>query len=206
MPRTSTPTDPNAAASKSQTRAIFFSCGLDARPLSLTYKQASDILDILADPEKAEAEIEFLQSLGATGTPKLPKSVRDAKHAALFAKAWAAGVAAVEGCVPTPMTVVEHANPVAGLLGGDPGPIVKEYEPVADGVCGFAWVTITPGNSSFARWLIKEGKARPHYRGGIQVWISGYRQSYERKSAHAQGMAEALREAGIKAYSGGRLD
>lgn len=206
MPRTSTPTDPNAPASKSQTRAIFFSCGLDARPCNFSYGAASSILDCLSDPLTASAAIEQLQVSGATGTPKLPKALRDAQHADLFAKAWAAGVAAVEGCVPTPMTVVEHANPVAGLLGGDPGPIVKEYEPVADGVCGFAWVTIMPGNSSFARWLVKEGKARPHYRGGIQVWISGYRQSYERKSAHAQAMAEALREAGIKAYSGGRLD
>jgi hypothetical protein len=202
--------DPGAqdskAASKSQTRALFFASGLDVRPLSLTYAEASSYLDRLKDAALAEAAIDELQARGATGAPKLPKAVRDARHGALWRRAWAAGVAAAEAHTPTPMTVVERANPLADIMGGDPGPVVRQYEPVADGVCGFAWVTIHPGNSSFARWLTKQDLARPHYRGGVQVWISAYNQSYERKSVHAQAMAEALREEGVQAYSGGRLD
>jgi hypothetical protein len=193
-------------ASKSQTRAIFFASGLDARPLGLTYAEASDFLDRLKASEAAEAAITELQERGATGSPKVPKAVRDARHAALFERAWAAGVAAAQAHTPVPMTVVEYANPLADILGGDPGEVVRQYEPVADGACGFAWVTIHPGNSSFARWLTANNRARPHYRGGVQVWISDYNQSYERKSEHARAMAAALREEGVQAYSGGRLD
>ena len=120
----------------------------------------------------------------------------------LFDEANAAGVAAAERARPTPMVVVEHANPF-----DDASPIVRQYAPVMDGVCGFAWVNVKPGTSKFARWLKDNGIARTDsYYGGVTIWISDYGQSYERKIAHASAMARVLSEQGIKAYSSGRLD
>jgi hypothetical protein len=80
------------------------------------------------------------------------------------------------------------------------------FEP--EGLCGFAWVKVTPGNSSFAKWLLKQkivsGGA---YGGGVDIWVSAFGQSYERKDAYAQAMAKVLvEELGIKAYAQSRLD
>jgi hypothetical protein len=79
-------------------------------------------------------------------------------------------------------------------------------ETVNDGACGFAWLTVFGANKGFGHWLIKQGLAKRGYTGGAQVWISDYNQSYERKSAHANAMAESLRAHDISAYSDGRLD
>lgn len=120
---------------------------------------------------------------------------------ALHEKADAAGKEAAAAKVPEPMHVVQRANPL-----DDSSPVVKRYEPVMGGVCGFAWVTVRPGNSRFANWLKKNKGARRGYYGGTELWISGYQQSYERKMAYATAYADVLREVGIEAYPGGRLD
>lgn len=117
----------------------------------------------------------------------------------IYEKAMAAGKAAAEAKVPTPMHVVQTA--------GFGGPIVKRYEPVMDGVCGFAWVKVKPATQPFAKWLKATGKVRgAAYGGGYDLWISDYNQSMERKEAHARAMAKALNEAGIKAYADSRMD
>lgn len=126
---------------------------------------------------------------------------RYAKFAELARRADEAGRQAAEACVPQPMTVVQHANPL-----DDSSPIVRVYEPVMEGVCGFAWVEIYPGNCSFANYAKKHLGASKHYGGGVSIWIGDYGQSYERKSAYAQAFAEVIREEGIKAYAGSRLD
>ena len=92
------------------------------------------------------------------------------------------------------------------VVGGVPGEAPKEYyEP--EGMCGFAWVKIRPGNSSFAKWLVKNKLARSAYGGGVDIWISGFNQSVERKEACARAMAEVLRnELGVNAYADSRLD
>ena len=113
---------------------------------------------------------------------------------AIYEEAQLAGRAAGELAVPEPMVIVGY-----------------EHEPVNDGVCGFAWVNVRPGNSSFARWLKKENLGRTDsYAGGVTIWISAWGQSYERKMAHAQAMAESLKShpllAGAKVYASGRLD
>lgn len=136
----------------------------------------------------------------ATATKTAPK-FSNSEAQALFDKAHAAGMVAGEGARPTPMHVVVRAHPF-----DDSSPIVKRYPPVMDGVCGFAWVNVRPGNSSFANWLRKTGKGHKGYHGGWEYWVSGFGQSYERKVGYAHAFAEVLREAGVQAYGSGRLD
>jgi hypothetical protein len=127
----------------------------------------------------------------------------------LYKRADAAGKAAADAARPTPMIVYEPGDPVKSLLGQDDGGLAearKVYEPVMDGVCGFAWVTVRPGNSSFARWLKANADARPAYRGGMELWVHDYNQSMTRKEAYAQAFADVLREAGVTAYAGSRMD
>lgn len=127
---------------------------------------------------------------------------KDQAHLELFIAAEEAGREAAFAKVPEPMVVVQRKNAF-----DDSSAIVKQYEPVLDGVCGFAWVNVNPGTSSFARWLKKEGHVRGRaYEGGVNIWIGHYRQSYERTMAHAVAMAKVLRENGIDAYASGRLD
>lgn len=131
-------------------------------------------------------------------------TARKAKYAAFeaaYAKAAAAGKAAGEGRTPQAMIVTEHVNP----LNDASAPKNQWY--VSEGACGFAWVTVYPGNSPFANWLKKNGHASKAYGGGVQIWISDFGQSVERKEACANAMAEVLRnELGVKAYAGSRLD
>lgn len=117
-------------------------------------------------------------------------------HEALYARAHQAGMTAGNTAIPTPMVVRQM---------GANGEVVKTYPPVMDGPCGFGWVTVRPGTSSFARFLKTKGH-RKAYNGGVEIWVREFGQSYERKVAYARAFAEVLREAGINAYGGGRLD
>lgn len=135
--------------------------------------------------------------MSASLAPKFSKAEADA----LFARAHAAGQAAGDAHRPVPMHVVQRENPF-----DDSSPIVKAYEPVMDGVCGFAWIRVMPGGSSFGRYLRKERDCSAAYGGGVSVWVRGFGQSYERKMAYAQAFAGVLQEAGVKAYAEGRLD
>jgi hypothetical protein len=73
-------------------------------------------------------------------------------------------------------------------------------------MCGFGWVHISKGNTSFARWLKQNNLARKSYYGGLDIWIGAHNQSYEKKMAHARAMAQVLSEEGFQAYADGRLD
>lgn len=121
----------------------------------------------------------------------------------IYDMASALGQIAAEKHTPTPMVVQQHANPL-----DDSSPVVKTYEPVMGGVCGFAWVNVKPGTSRFARWLKKEGLARSDdYLGGVTMFIHEYGQSYELKMTHANRMARYMREHhDINASAQGRLD
>ena len=126
---------------------------------------------------------------------------RYAKFEAAFAKAKAAGLAAGEAHNPRPMTVQE-----GDLLTGKPAEGGKSWY-VPEGVCGFAWVNVYPGSSSFAKWLVKNKHASKAYKGGVSIWVSDHGQSYERKGKHAEAMAKVLKdELGVEAYAGSRLD
>lgn len=112
-----------------------------------------------------------------------------------YLEADAAGKAAAAACDVVPMVVV----------GGVPGEQPKRYF-VADGVCGFAWINVKPANSAFGRWLKREGIASKAYGGGLDIWVSDYQQSMQRKEAYARAAAEVLREKGINAYAASRMD
>lgn len=108
----------------------------------------------------------------------------------IHVEASTAGAEAAANCIPTPMVVTDRGG---------------YREVVADGVCGFAWVTF-PGNTAFGRAMKKAGIADTAYPKGLMVWISDYGQSMARKEAHARAYAEVLRKHGIKAYAASRMD
>lgn len=94
-------------------------------------------------------------------------------------------------------TFVQHVVAQDRLTG-------RKYPPFP--ICGFAWVKIKPATTKFARWLKSNGLARTSSMGGMDIWISDYNQSYDKKLAHAKGMAEVFDKHGIKCYADGRLD
>jgi len=89
----------------------------------------------------------------------------------VFSKAEAAGHEAATVHTPTPMMVVQGASPYV---------TAKEWH-VPEGVCGFAWIVITPGTSREAKFAKKYHGARTHYYGGVSIHVHEYGQSMERK-------------------------
>jgi hypothetical protein len=77
-----------------------------------------------------------------------------------------------------------------------------------DGPCGYAWVTIRPGNSKLANAYKKLGLAKSAWNGGVEYWVSEFGQSVDRKAAYAEAYAAKLRQlTGHETiYSGSRLD
>jgi hypothetical protein len=130
--------------------------------------------------------------------------VTKTEMARLVKTADAAGKAAAAAVTPVPMVVQERANPL-----DDSSPVVRQWAPVMDGVCGFAWVNVKPGNSAFANWLKKQPGSRwrtDSYEGGVSMSVFDYNQSLTRKAAYAGAFARVLSEAGIRAYSASRMD
>lgn len=132
---------------------------------------------------------------------------RKAKYAsfeAAMAKASAAGRAAGEAAKPAAMMVVQPSNPL------NDNSVPKAMWHAPEGVCGFAWVKVSPGNSPFANWLKKNKLARKSYYGGVEINISDFGQSMERKEACANAMALALNEElagqGLQIYASSRMD
>ena len=107
----------------------------------------------------------------------------------IYEAAHNAGMAAATTTVPTPMIVQSST----------------QLYYVEDGACGFAWVTIK-GNTKFGRWAKKEKLARPQYPSGLCFRVSEFGQSVARKEEYAGAFAKVLRENGIEAHSGSRLD
>ena len=77
---------------------------------------------------------------------------------------------------------------------------------VLDGLCGFAWVTVSPARGAFVNWLKSQGIGSKGYYGGYEIWVREFGQSVDRKSAFAGAFADVLRKYDISAYSGSRLD
>jgi hypothetical protein len=125
----------------------------------------------------------------------------DAKFQQIFDEAMAAGRIAAAKVTPEPMIVGTPTTPF-----GNDIDLTKKVYYVPSGVCGFAWVNIKPGNSSFARWLKDKKLAHKDYYGGVSVWVHEYNQSMELKMAHAGAMAQVFNEHGIKAYANSRMD
>ena len=129
-----------------------------------------------------------------------PKFTAD-QASALYEAAHQAGMAALSAATPEPIIVGKPSTP----LGSDVDPSKRIYY-VPEGLCGFAWIGSIPGTSSFGRWLLKTGRGRKSYEGGLMIWVRQGGQSIERKEAYAQAFAEVLREAGVRAFAGSRMD
>ena len=118
------------------------------------------------------------------------------EEAAMVAEAEAAGEAAAAAAVPTPMVVSDRRSG-------------KTWH-VSEGMCGFAWVIIRPGNSRVANYLKKEGKgSRSGYYGGVSVYAhpaTGNGMGIARKEAYARAYADVLRGYGVAATPMSRLD
>lgn len=127
------------------------------------------------------------------------KKARAEKHdhyRMVLDRAIAEGLLAGQNHTPRPMIVAESL----------PVKLTTQTWVVESGPCGFAWVVVKAANKGFGHWLLKSGYARKSYYGGAEIWISEFGQSYERKGAMAQAMAQVFTEAGFDAYAGSRLD
>ncbi len=124
-----------------------------------------------------------------------------------FKKAFQEASNTGENHVPTPMVVTERINPL-----DNESPLKNVYEPISDGVCGFAWIVIYPGTSSLAKYAKKYQGFAPHYYGGVALNVRKYGQSYERKTMFAHTFVETLTKElgeyakGVRIGTGGRLD
>jgi hypothetical protein len=119
----------------------------------------------------------------------------------IYDEARRAGLEAVDGMNVIPMIVQQHAN-----MADDSSPVVKNYF-AEGGVCGFAWITVKPGNPPFANWLKKNGLGRKDsYYGGVTIWVDEFDQSMQRKEKYAHAFAKVLNDHGITARAMSRLD
>lgn len=200
--------DPNGPASKAQTFALFCATGKDFRNLNLTYGVAHELLSAV-QPYRGDKTKAF-QIVSDLLAGKLVMRDENAKETRcpqketfreLFDRAQAAGLAAGNAAVPTPMFVGSPSTPL-----GDDIDENKAVYFVPEGVCGFASVIIRPGTCAFARWLTKNDLAHKHYYGGVCIWIHEHGQSMTRKEAHAREMARIFRDAGIDAHCESRMD
>src|SRR3990172_12033858 len=87
-----------------------------------------------------------------------------------------AGEEAGENAIPTPMTVGSSKS----LFGNDIDYSKPTYH-VSEGVCGFAWVTITPARGKMVQYLKSINEGGKGYYGGYQIWVHLNTQSLERK-------------------------
>jgi hypothetical protein len=114
-----------------------------------------------------------------------------------------AGMAAVRNTYCVPMIVQQHADPL-----NDNSPVVYQ-EQVDDGVCGFAWISF-PGNDTHGRWAKGKrfawGSCREGYPKGLQISVSLFNQSMQKKEAYAVAYAKYLRDRGVKAHADSCLD
>ncbi len=130
----------------------------------------------------------------------VPMGLREAK--ALYDKAHKAGMEASAAITPTPMRVVQHAQPFNPLSA-----VVKDYGVINEGACGFGWVEIRPSRGGFATFCKKKGIGR--YSEYSRCWMISsplMTQSYERNVTYASAFSAVLREAGIDAFGNGRMD
>ena len=77
---------------------------------------------------------------------------------------------------------------------------------VLDGLCGFAWVNISPARGAFVNYLKSREIGRKGYYGGYEISVREFGQSVDRKYAFAQAFVEVLGKYGIEAFAGNRLD
>src|SRR5712672_3082482 len=95
---------------------------------------------------------------------KITRAARNDAFTTIWRDANLAAHVAVQALDVTPMTVI------AGE---------RAYH-VADGVCGFAYVTIRPATGAFVQWLKGRSIGHKAYHGGWEISIPKYSQSMQR--------------------------
>lgn len=125
--------------------------------------------------------------------PKARKQWTESKLQAIHQQAHEAGHKAAMAHNPRPMVIRDEMSG-------------HTYEPILDGVCGFAWVVIRPGNSPYANFLKRHNLGDRGYGGGVHIWVSDYNQSMEKKEAYAQAYAATVCANGIQASWSSRMD
>lgn len=185
---------PTDKATTKQTWAIFLKTGYDVRGCNLTHQDVQDIFNGTK------------QAGGFTGAILKRKVVNSSDSTgkedfeSIYNKAVEAGMEAGAKVTPVPMIVREHANPLDSN-----SPIIKQYQPVNDGVCGFASIKIK-GNTAFGKWAKNKQLARPCYPTGLSFYVHEFNQSLTRKEAYAQAFAKVLNANSITAYAESRMD
>ena len=101
----------------------------------------------------------------------------DERWQAIFDLAHAAGLEAMNACVPKPLVV--------------------ENQVYMEGDCGGAIVVIEDGRTSLARWLRKKGRGRRHYKSGYAISAERIGQAAQTAKAYADAFACVLRRNGI---------
>ena len=121
---------------------------------------------------------------------KAEKKAREEHYSYFWEQAHTEAMNAALAHTPTPMVVESHVNQM------DDGSPVDQRWFVGEGMCGFAWVNVKPGNHSFANWLKAHGLGkRDSYYGGVTIWVSDFNQSVERKEKYARTLANHLNRA-----------
>jgi hypothetical protein len=123
-------------------------------------------------------------------------------------KAHTAGMESVKNTVSRTVMVYEETHPFSGTMDN-----TKPHYILDDYPCGFSWVNVYPankGNTSLGkeerRVLESAGFRKNDYEKSYQLWVSDFNQSMQKKEAYADAFAKVLRENGIRAYSGSRMD
>ena len=182
-------------AKKALTWELFKLSGVDVRKYGLTDEEATDILDVM----KAIGRCEFTKE-GFEPVRLVNKAFNKPDYQAIYDLAVEAGQKAGDEAIPKPMTVQQHSN-----MADDNSAVVKQWY-VPEGACGFGWVSIK-GNTSFAKWLKKQGIVKSvAYGGGYDLWCGLFGQSVDRKYAWAMAVAKVLNDNGIEAIPHSRLD
>lgn len=149
------------------------------------------------DVHKKEARAKWLEMIREKANGKDEK---EACFKKIWAEALAAGREAGERHLPRAMVLEMHSK-----ILDDTSPVVERYV-VPQGICGFAWVRISPATCSFARWLKKNEQCGIGYYGGLEYHVREYGQSFEKKLAAAEAIAGVLITHGISAHADSRLD
>jgi len=135
-------------------------------------------------------------------TDAMVKKDRESMYEAILAEAHAAGMEAGEEVQVTPMIVGTPTTPLGSTIDR-----TKPVYEVEGGCCGFAWIEIYGGNGAFPRYMVRKGISRRNCgRSGSSIWVSHFGQSMVRKEAYARAYAQVLKEHGVQAYMGSRMD
>lgn len=113
--------------------------------------------------------------------------------AAKWEKLWADAVAAGDDAALNP-------PPISALS------VLNDWD-------AWAWANVKPANSSFARWLVKNGYAQAsgsekydYTPGGVNIPVNDPGRSFDKNEIASRAIAKYLRDAGIKARAANAVD